>query len=157
MLPDGVCTVASAQGSGPRFQNSHIMNSDGSFCAKWFLLRGSHITFLLHLAEQLYVPCMMRLPRCVQVAFAWADGLGAARGHRKLAQLDLLDRAVAHGVNSGRFESARELAEAAGQVHLAAWAHHQHALSLQEQGDQPYMSASWLACAIGAVASLTAP
>ena len=70
----------------------------------------------------------------MQVAFAWAENQGPAKGHRTLQRLGLLDRAVAHGVNSGRFEISSELAQMAGDSHLAAWAHHQHALALQEQG-----------------------
>ena len=70
----------------------------------------------------------------LQVAFAWAEALGPAKGQRTLQRLGLLDRAVAHGVDSGRYEGARQLAQAASAGHLAAWSHHQHALALQAQG-----------------------
>lgn len=68
------------------------------------------------------------------MALAWAEALGAVRGVRTLQRLDLLDRAITHGVHSGKFELAKELAHRAGAGHLAAWAHHQHALTLQQQG-----------------------
>ena len=70
----------------------------------------------------------------MQVAFAWAESLGPARGARMLQQKGLLDRVVAYGVQAGHFKAAQALAQVAGAGHLAAWAYQQHALALQEQG-----------------------
>ena len=83
-----------------------------------------------------------------QVAFAWAECLGPAKGLRTLQQLDLLDRAVKHGVHAGKFDFAHALAQAAGDGHLAAWAHQQHALALQDQGSHLQLEnkSCWIIC-----------
>ncbi|KAK9806680.1 hypothetical protein WJX73_007433 [Symbiochloris irregularis] len=80
-----------------------------------------------------------------EVAFAWMQTLGLARGGRELQERGLVGRVVAHAVRTQQYEAAGALAQVAGDGDMAAWAHHQHALALQQQDKHAAAEAAFVA------------